>query len=64
MTWSQELKPALQVELGFVYALPEAKRVPILSLLTHTGFEDLSTFGQQVGFPRHGLRHFTTNFLS
>jgi hypothetical protein len=64
MTRSQELKPICQVDLNFVCAFPEVKRVPLLLLLTHSDFEDFSTFREQVRFLGSWLRHFTTNPLS
>jgi hypothetical protein len=64
VTRNQELKPDRQVDLDFVHVLPEARRIPLLLLLTHTDVEDFSSFREQVRFPRGGLRHFMTNLLA
>jgi hypothetical protein len=45
-----------------VHALPEEKRVHLLSLLVHSDFADLSTFREQVRFLGDGFRHFIKTF--
>jgi hypothetical protein len=45
---AQAFTPAHTINLAFVHDLPEAKRVPLLAILTRTHFEDYSHFRDQV----------------
>jgi hypothetical protein len=39
------------VNLDFVITFPEAKRIPLLSIRTHTDFHQRLTFGDQISYP-------------
>jgi hypothetical protein len=60
----QELTPAHAINLAFVHDLPEAKRVPLLAILIHTDFEDLSRFRDQVAYLQEALIERPPNLIS
>jgi hypothetical protein len=64
MVEAQELRPAQASNLAFVHDLPEAKRVPLLSILTRTDFEDLSHFRDQVACLQEALIEYPPNLIS
>jgi hypothetical protein len=43
-------KPAKIIDLDTVHLLPEAKHVPLLAILSHTGFRDCTIFREQLSF--------------
>jgi hypothetical protein len=47
MVEAQKLTPTHAINRAFVHNLPEAKRVPLLAILTRTYIEDLSHFRNQ-----------------
>jgi hypothetical protein len=56
----QALKPANPVNLDYVQALPESKRVALLAILTRSDFQDCPTFRSQIAFIRDTLGQYPT----
>jgi hypothetical protein len=48
MLEAQEFTPAHAINLAFIHDLSEAKRAPLLTILTHIYFENLSQFRDQI----------------
>jgi hypothetical protein len=55
MVEAQKLTPAHAINFVFVHNRAEAKRVPLLAILTHTDFEDFSHFRDQVVYLQEAL---------
>jgi hypothetical protein len=64
MAAAQQLVDRKPVDLDFVMTLPEAKCVPLLSILTQTDFEDLLTFRDQIASILEGLTFYPGNLIS
>jgi hypothetical protein len=49
------LVPSKPIDMEFVQALPDAKRIALLAILTHPDFVDSPNFRSQVTFIRDAL---------
>jgi hypothetical protein len=58
MVEAQKPTPAHAINLAFADALLEAKRMPLLAILTRTDFEDLSHFRDQVAYLQEALNEY------
>jgi hypothetical protein len=55
---------AKTVDLDYVASLPEAKRVPLPSILTHTEFADCPFFREQLRFVRNQLEAYLSTVIT
>jgi hypothetical protein len=54
----------MPIDLNFILSLPVVKRVPFLSIVTHTELEDRSTFLDQIVYILEGLSLHPGNAVS
>jgi hypothetical protein len=64
MVEAQEFTSVHAINLAFVHDLPEAKRAPLLAILTRTDFEDLSHFRDQVAYLQEVLIEYLPNLIN
>jgi hypothetical protein len=57
-------KPAKITGLDAVHLLPEAKRVPLLAIFSHTGSEDCTFFREQLSFVLTALENYPPKLVT
>jgi hypothetical protein len=64
MSVAHMLKPAKIIDPDAVHLLPEAKRVRLLAILNHTGFEDCTFFREQFSFVLMALEDYPPKLVT
>jgi hypothetical protein len=64
MSVTNMLEPAKIIDIDAVHLLPEGQLVPLLAILSHTGFEDRTFFCEQLSFVLTALRDYPSKLVA